>query len=189
MKFKSPYVEPGLQFQFILFLLFLVTLEGLFLGWAFSRAILIAGNWQQPDQVTRFFMVVFFTIVPVVVVNIVIGLYWSLRFVRPLKQLEEGLESVRRGDLNVHIQLHPGDTLRELIKKFNDLVITLKSLMSQDRGFVLEAVEKLENCKKELETMPENEKIDKIRKIIVSTQSKLTIVSAHFTKEKARNGN
>ncbi len=188
MKFKSPYVEPGLQFQFILFLLFLVTLEGIFLGWAFSRAILTAGSWQQPDQVARFFMIVFFTIIPIVVLNIVIGLYWSLRFVRPVKQLEEGLESVRRGNLNVHIQLHPGDTLRELVKKFNDLVITLKSLISQDRGFVLEAVKKLENCKKELETMPENEKIDKLRKIIASTQSMLTIVSAHFTKNEKRHG-
>ena len=184
MKFKSPYVEPGLQFQFILFLLFLVTLEGIFLGWAFSRAMLTAGNWQQPDQVVRFFMIVAFTIVPVVVVNIVIGLYWSLRFVRPLKQLEEGLGSVRRGDLNVHIQLHPGDTLRELVRKFNDMVITLKALTSQDRGFVLEGVEDLENCKRQLEAMPESEEINRIKKTITSTQSKLTIVNAHFMKNR-----
>ena len=184
MKFKSPYVEPGLQFQFVLFLLFLVTVEGVFLGWAFSRAILIAGSWQEPNQIAWFFMIVFFTIVPVVIINIVIGLYWSLRFARPIKQLEDGLKSVQRGDLGVHIQLSPGDTLRQLVNKFNDMVMTFKSLLDQDRGFVLEAVKELENCKRELETMPDKEKAGKIRKMITSSQSKLTIVNAHFTRKK-----
>ena len=173
-KLKSYYVEPELQFRFVVTLLILTTVEGVFMGIGMLKLISLAKDWQRPSLVWDFFWTLFLLLVPLVAANIAIGLYWSLRLARPLRDLQKGLKSLREGHLTTLIESNSGDGLKDVIRSFNETAAKIDKIISRDRRLVSEAL-------KDLQT-GETSKPKDLKKHILAARSKLSVVNSHFNK-------
>ena len=78
-KLRSLYIEPELQFRFVISLVILITLESLFVGRGLMKLLFLSGEWQRPTLIGDFFWSLFWLLVPLVVFTTLLGLYWSLR--------------------------------------------------------------------------------------------------------------
>ena len=172
-KLRSLYIEPELQFRFVVSLLVIVTLESLFVGRGLMNLLFLSGEWQRPALLVDFFLSLFWLLVPLVVFNTLIGLYWSLRIARPMKALHGGLRDMREGRLGI-VEARPRDALRDLVLSFNLTAGRLKSLLSRDYRLVREVIADLKSCQ---EAKPEE-----VKKILIGCRSKLSIVNTHFFK-------
>ena len=173
-KLKSYYVEPELQFRFVATLLILTTVEGVFVGIGLLKLISLAKDWQRPSLVWDFFWTLFWLLVPLVSVNIVIGLYWSMRLAKPLMDLEKGLKNLREGRLATLIESNPRDGLKDVIKSFNETAAKIEKIINRDKRLVSEAL-------KDLQT-GESARPKDLKKILLSARSKLSVVNSHFNK-------
>ena len=174
-KLKSYYVEPELQFRFVAALLILTTVEGVFVGIGLFKLISLAKDWQRPSLVWDFFWTLFWLLVPLVSVNIVIGLYWSMRLARPLRDLERGLKNLREGRLATLIESNPRDGLKDIIKSFNETAVKIEKIIHRDQRLVSEVL-------KDLQT-GESARPKDLKKILLSARSKLSVVNSHFNKD------
>lgn len=174
-KLKSLYIQPELQFRIVVNLLALITIEGIFIGWGFMRIISLTKDWQRTNLVWDFFWTLFWILVPLVLANIFIGLYWSLRLARPVRDLGKGLKNLGEGCLSTMIESHPEDALGDLIKSFNETVSKMKQIVIRDQRLISET---LQDLKKGESAHPEE-----VKKILLSARSKLSVVDQHFYKD------
>lgn len=181
------YVDPEIQFPLILALIFLVTGEGLFVGWGLMQAVVAAKDWQNPDQARRFFFILAATIVPVVAANFLVGAWLSNKIAGPLLRLRQAMGEVARGNLEVSVSLRQGDFLQKHAQEMNRMVETLRRLLYRDRVHAEEADELLDACLKRLDKakgLPEAVEKD-LREGLAGAKSRLSIINHHFLKGKA----
>jgi methyl-accepting chemotaxis protein len=171
-KLKSFYIEPELQFRFAATLLVLITVEGAFIGMGMTKLISLAKDWQRESLVWDFFWTLSWLLVPLVVFNIFIGFYWSVRLARPLKDLENGLKNLREGRLSALIESHPEDAMNELIQSFNETATKIQKIIDRDQRLISEIL-------KDLRT-GESARPKALKKILLSARSKLSVVNSHF---------
>lgn len=178
------YVDPELQFPMILALIALVTVEGVFIGWGFSRAAALARDWQRLDQVASFFKALLLTVVPLVVGNFVIGTWLSHRIVGPLVRMRQVMTEIARGNLEVEISERKGDLLRSYILEMGRMTETLRRLIYRDHAHAAEVDALLTQCR---EWLSQREEIgaDEKRRLSVlidEAKSRVGIINTHFMK-------
>ncbi|MBI4051290.1 MAG: methyl-accepting chemotaxis protein [Elusimicrobia bacterium] len=173
-KLKSLYVDPELQFRFVVTLVILLTAESIFVGRILLGLVFIAKNPYRPTLLWDLFMGLFWLLVVLVILNTVIGLFWSVRIARPLKQLDKGLKDLREGRLSTEIESEPKDALKGLVLSFNETMRNLKFILSRDHQLVREAIKDIEKS--------QSAKGKNLQKLLLNAQSKLSIVTAHFFK-------
>lgn len=179
------YVDPELQFPIILSLIFLVTAQGFFVGWGFAKAIAIARQWQRPEQAAEFFMVLLMTVVPVVVVNFILGTWISHKFAGPLLQIRRAVTEVARGNLEIEVRLRSGDFLHAHAQELNRAIATLRKLIYRDHGYAVEADEILGRAQKRIsESSLGSEAKKELLVLLNDAKSRLSIINAHFVKGK-----
>mgnify|MGYP001567824526 CR=1 FL=1 len=171
---RSLYIEPELQFRFAVALVILITVEGALVGQGLLGLIFMAKDWQRQNLLWDFFWSLFWILTPMVIVNTFIGLYWSRRIARPVKNLEKGLKDLREGRLPVSVEPHPGDGLAGLVQSFNETSGRLTALITRDYVLVQETIQDLEKA--------QSAKNGELQKILLTAQSKLSIINAHFHK-------
>ena len=173
-KLKSLYVEPELQFRIVLGILTLITLEGACFGWGIMKLVSLAGDWQRPNMVWDFFKILLLVLVPLVVFNLAIGFYWSVRLARPLHELQKGLQNLRDGRLQSTLESHPQDALKDLVAGFNESMAKIHAIIHRDYNLVQETLLDLKNG--------ESSNPQEFKQVLKSVRSKLSIVNSHFHK-------
>ncbi len=179
------YVDPEIQFPIILSLILLVTAQGFFVGWGFSKAIAVARQWQRPEQAAEFFTVLLLTVIPVVALNFALGTWISHKFAGPLLQMRRALGEVARGNLEVEVRIRSGDFLHAHAQELNRAVSVLRKLIYRDQGYAREADEVLLRCQERLSrsALADDEK-RQLKVLLDDAKSRLSIINAHFSKGK-----
>jgi methyl-accepting chemotaxis protein len=173
-KLKSLYIEPELQFRFVAMLLALVTVEGIFVGLGFLKLTSLAKDWQRASLVWDFFRTLLALLIPMVAVNVAVGLLWSVRLARPLRDLKRGLKNLRDGLLSARIEPRHQDALKDVVRSFNETASKMEKVIERDRALVTEA----------LQILKIGETADKknFKKILLAARSKLVVINSHFKK-------
>lgn len=181
---RKYYVDPAVQVPVILALIVLVTAEGLFVGWGFSRVIALASNWENPRQVAEFFKALALTLVPLVGVNFVLGVWLSHKVAGPLLRMRQVMAEVTRGNLEVEAASAKGELLHEHLKDLNRMVETLRRLLYRDHNHAMEVDFIMTECREWL--AKRKDLSDSTRKeltgFIDGAKSRLSIVNTHFLK-------
>lgn len=184
--FRKLYIDPELQVPVIVVLILLVTLESLFVGWGFYKAISITKQWDRPDQTMEFFYVVALTVVPVVIFNFILGIYLSYKIAGPLTRIRKVMKEISRGNLEDTVALEHADLLQSCAIDMNKMVQTLRTLIYRDRNYISEVNVTLNECQNWLSNLhgvKTKERKD-LEKLLKEAKSRLSIINMYFTKGK-----
>ena len=178
------YLDPDVQFPLVALLIVLVTLEGCFVGWGFYKAVIIAQQWQRAHFIGDFVLVVLATIVPMVILNFVLGTYFSHKIAGPLSQMRRAMSEISRGNLESDISLRKGDLLQEFALDFNRMLETLRRLIYRDHQNARDADKILSECRGKLEAQGKitEEARSELEKLVNNAKSSIGIINAHFMK-------
>ena len=180
------YVDPELQFPLVLALIFLVTSQGIFVGWGFSKAMALARDWQRPEQAVDFFKTLLFTLLPLVVVNFLAGVWLSHKIAGPLLRLKRAMAEVARGNLEVDVSDRSGDLLHSHVHEMARMVQTLRRMIYRDQEHAAETDAILTECRAWLakrRDLPEDSRKE-LGALIDGAKARLCIINAHFMKGK-----
>ncbi|MEK7381785.1 MAG: hypothetical protein AAB262_00700 [Elusimicrobiota bacterium] len=184
------YVDSELQFPMILALIALVTVEGVFIGWGFSRAAALARDWRRLDQAASFFKVLLLTVVPLVVGNFVIGTWLSHKIAGPLVRMRRMMTEIARGNLEVEISERKGDLLHSHVREMGRMTETLRRLIYRDHAHAAEVDTLLTQCRQRLdksEGLREAERRE-LGALLDEAKSRLSIINTHFLKGRKADG-
>lgn len=178
------YVDAEVQFPIIVCLILLVSVQGLFVGWGFSKAIAAAKAWDSPDQVLRFFAIVACTIIPVVGFNFLLGVWLSHKIAGPLVRVRQVAAEVARGNLDVEAAARKGDFLQSHLQDVDRMIGTLRRLIYRDRDYAEQANDLLTECQKSLAKAKGLSEESRViaEKLLLNAKSKLSVVNTHFLK-------
>jgi methyl-accepting chemotaxis protein len=175
------FIETELQFWFVVILISVVSVEGIFIGYGMSRLLSIASQWQRTNMALDFFITLIVMLAVLIGVNFALGIYLSHKIAGPIYKLRKVMEEMKKGNLSHAIQTRPGDMLKNFVMEFNDTISKLNKLIHRDRGFVQNALEKLDQCQEILKGKNSAGKIREVQKMILGIKSLLVIVNTHFT--------
>ncbi len=184
------YVDPELQFPMILALLALVTVEGAFIGWGFSRAAALARDWQRLDQAASFFKALLLTVVPLVVGNFVIGTWLSHKIAGPLTRMRSAMAEIARGNLEIEISERKGDLLHSYVREMGRMLETLRRLIYRDHAYAAEIDALLTQCRQRLaksKSLDEAERRE-LGALLDEAKNRLSIINTHFMKGRQLSG-
>ncbi|MBI4061575.1 MAG: methyl-accepting chemotaxis protein [Elusimicrobia bacterium] len=184
------YVDSELQFPIILALLLLVTLEGVFVGWGFSKAAALARDWRRLDQVAAFFKAFLLTVVPLVAGNFLIGTWLSHKIAGPLVRMRRAMAEIARGNLEVDISERKGDLLHAYVRETGRMAETLRRLIYRDHAHAAEADALLTKCRQRLSEnagLGEDERRE-LNALLDEAKSRLGIINTHFLKGRRTSG-
>ena len=125
---QSWYVLPDSQFRFILWLILLVSLESILLGWAIYRLLQIPAWFADSRQMGRFLLWFIVLISALVGINFFLGLWLSHLIFGPLKRMQFYFQRLAQGEVPEPLQLRPKDFLQEVISDFNLALEKLRAL-------------------------------------------------------------
>lgn len=186
MKAGKYYIDPELQFPLIGWLILLVTAQGLFVGWGFYRAILLAQQWERPDQAIALFGTIAFVIVSVVAVNFAFGTYLSHKIAAPLEKIRQAMERVSKGDLEEEIALEQGEMLPQHAAGANSMIQRLRHILYRDYQYIQDVnkeLTRLEEWVGARNSLKPQER-EEIEKLIKSAKSTISIVNTYFLRGK-----
>lgn len=186
MKDAKLFVDPELQFPLISWLILLVTGEGLFVGWGFYRAILLAQQWERPDQAAAFFETLAFTIVPIVAINFFFGSYLSHKIAAPLEKIRRAMERVSKGDLEEEIVLEQGEMLPKHAAGANSMIQRLRHILYRDYEYVQDVNKELSRLEEWFEGRNniKPQEREEFVKLIKNAKSTISIVNTYFLRGK-----
>lgn len=177
---KRYFVEPELQFWFVLVLVLVGLIEGTFVGYGISRLLAIASDWQRTHIVIDFFKTLILVLFPLIVVNFILGIYLSHKIAGPLFRLRRVLREIREGKLSHMVHLRRGDVLKDFFREFNETVFVLNKLVHRNKELIKQVFAQLEQCQEILNKKPSIEDIKKVQKIFTNIRSFLVAVDSHF---------
>ncbi len=179
------FIDTEIQLPLTLGLIFIATVEGVFVGWGLSRIIHLAFDWQNARQILEFFAFLVMTFLPMVLINFWLSAWFTHRMIGPLSRARKALSSVVEGNLECEIIPREGDFLRHYLEDVNSAVRTLKRLIYRDHQYVQETVELLNQCRDKIESsgLPSEAKND-LQKLISQAKSRLSIVNVHFVRHR-----
>ena len=181
---RKYYVDPEVQFPLIAGLLLWTTLQGLFLGWGFYRLLVIAKQWERPDQATDFFLTLLFVLVPLVLLNLIGGVYLSHKIAGPLHKMRLLMAEIARGNLEEELQVRRGDMLQNYAEDFNRMLHTLRRLLYRDYEHSRQTNDLVTDIQEWVEAksdLPDAER-KKLQKLLIACKSRLGIINTHFLK-------
>ncbi len=182
---KRYFIDTEIQLPLTLGLIFIATVEGVFVGWGLSRIIHLASDWQNARQILEFFAFLLITFLPMVAVNFWLSAWFTHRMIGPLSRARKALSSIVEGNLECEIVPREGDFLRHYLEDVNSAVRTLKRLIYRDHQYVQETVELLTQCRDKIESSGlSNEAKSDIQKLISQAKSRLSIVNVHFVRHR-----
>ena len=182
---KRYFIDTEIQLPLTLGLIFIATVEGVFVGWGLSRIIYLASDWQNARQILEFFAFLVITFLPMVAVNFWLSAWFTHRMIGPLSRARKALSLIVEGNLECEIVPREGDFLRHYLEDVNAAVRTLKRLIYRDHQYVQETVELLNQCRDKIENSGlSSEAKSDIQKLISQAKSRLSIVNVHFVRHR-----
>lgn len=177
---KQYFVESELQFWFILILIFVASIEGIFVGWGVSRLFAIASDWQRTQMTIEFFKILGLILVLLVGVNFLLGTYFSHKIAGPLFRVRRVLQKIREGNFS-EFQVRRTDVLRDFFREFNETMLTLYKLVHRDKNLAKTALAQLNKCQEILKRKHSIEEFKEVQKMFLEIKSFLVTVGSHFT--------
>ncbi|NIO18680.1 hypothetical protein GTN42_04460 [bacterium] len=179
-QFRERYiVEPELQFWFVLIIIFIVLIEGIFISWGISRLSTIVSDWKQSNMVMDFFKTLILILLVLIGGNFLLGIYLSHKVAGPLFRVRKGLQEIRRGNFR-NIQLRRGSMLKDFVKEFNETMLVLNKLLHRDQKIINGVLEQLGQCHRTLEKKHSIKELAEVQKKLLSIRSLLVAVNSHF---------
>ena len=179
-QFREQYiVEPELQFWFVLVIIFIVLIEGIFISWGISRLSTIVSDWKQSNMVMDFFKTLILILFLLIGGNFLLGIYLSHKVAGPLFRVRKAFQEIRRGNF-CNIQLRRGSMLKDFVKEFNETVIVLNKLIHRDEEIINGVLEQLSQCHGVLKKKHSIKELEEVQKKLLSIRSLLVTVNSHF---------
>ena len=177
---KYYFIEPELQFWFIIVLIIVVSVEGIFVGYGISRLLSISSQWHNPGMPMSFFKTIVLVLVFIIGINFIIGTYLSHKVAGPIFRLKSELLQIQEGELSNIVQLRPGDLLQDTLDKFNETVQVLNKLVNQDRDLVKSSLAQIDQCQEIISKKSTESDIEEIKKKFINIRSCLVMINSHF---------
>lgn len=179
-QFRQQYiVEPELQFWFVLVIIFIVLIEGIFISWGISRLSTIVSDWKQSNMVMDFFKTLILILLLFIGGNFLLGIYLSHKVAGPLFRVRKALQEIRRGNF-CNIQLRRGSMLKDFVKEFNETMLVLNKLIHRDQKIINGVLEQLSQCDGVLKKKHSIKELEEVQKKILLIRSSLVTVNSHF---------
>jgi signal transduction histidine kinase len=172
-------VEPELQFWFVLIIIFIVLIEGIFISWGISRLSTIFSDWKQSNMVMDFFKTLILILLLFIGGNFLLGIYLSHKVAGPLFRVRKALQEVRKGNF-CNIQLRRGSMLKDFVKEFNETILVLNKLVHRDQEIISGVLEQLGQCHETLKKKHSIKELAEVQKKLLSIRSLLVTVNSHF---------
>ena len=172
-------VEPELQFWFVLVIIFIVLIEGIFISWGISRLSTIVSDWKQSNMVMDFFKTLILILLLLIGGNFLLGIYLSHKVAGPLFRVRKALQEIRRGNF-CNIQLRRGSMLKDFVKEFNETILVLNKLIHRDQKIINGVLEQLSQCDGVLKKKHSIKELEEVQKKILLIRSSLVTVNSHF---------
>lgn len=179
-QFRERYiVEPELQFWFVLIIIFIVLIEGIFISWGISRLSTIVSDWKQSNMVMDFFKTLILILLLFIGGNFLLGIYLSHKVAGPLFRVRKALQEIRRGNF-CNIQLRRGSMLKDFVKEFNETILVLNKLIHRDQKIINGVLEQLSQCDGVLKKKHSIKELEEVQKKLLLIRSSLVTVNSHF---------
>lgn len=179
-QFRQQYiVEPELQFWFVLIIIFIVLIEGIFISWGISRLSTIVSDWKQSNMVMNFFKTLILILLLFIGGNFLLGIYLSHKVAGPLFRVRKALQEIRRGNF-CNIQLRRGSMLKDFVKEFNETILVLNKLIHRDQKIINGVLEQLNQCHGILKKKHSIKELEEVQKKLLLIRSLLVTVNSHF---------
>ncbi len=179
-QFREKYiVEPELQFWFVLIIIFVVLIEGIFVSWGISRFSTILSDWKEGNMVMDFFKTLILILLLLIGGNFLLGIYLSHKVAGPIFRLRKALQEIRKGHFS-NIQLRRGSMLKDFVKEFNETILVLDKLIRRDQEIISGALEQLSQCQGIIKKKHSIKGVEEIEKKLLSIRSLLIAVNSHF---------
>jgi len=179
-QFRQRYiVEPELQFWFVLIIIFIVLIEGIFISWGISRLSTIVSDWKQSNMVMDFFKTLILILLLFIGGNFLLGIYLSHKVAGPLFRVRKALEEIRKGNF-CNIQLRRGSMLKDFVKEFNETILVLNKLIHRDQKIINGVLEQLSQCHGILKKRQSIKELEEVQKKLLLIRSLLVTVNSHF---------
>lgn len=179
-QFRQQYiVEPELQFWFVLIIIFIVLIEGIFISWGISRLSTIVSDWKQSNMVMDFFKTLILILLLFIGGNFLLGIYLSHKVAGPLFRVRKALQEIRKGNF-CNIQLRRGSMLKDFVKEFNETMLVLNKLIHRDQKIINGVLEQLSQCDGVLKKKHSIKELEEVQKKILLIKSSLVTVNSHF---------
>ncbi len=180
---RKLYVDPELQFPIIAYLILFVTVEGALVGWGFSKAIEIAGDWRRPEIVWDFFKIAAWTFLPMIAANFAFGSYLSNKIAGPLWRMRQAMHAITRGDLDEDIMPRRRDLLQDHAADFNLMLQSLRHVARRDAAAAREAEELLARLRERLASADGSVKNkEELGRLVNEAKAKISLIGSHFAK-------
>jgi signal transduction histidine kinase len=179
-QFRQQYiVEPELQFWFVLIIIFIVLIEGIFISWGISRLSTIVSDWKQSNMAMDFFKTLILILLLLIGGNFLLGIYLSHKVAGPLFRVRKALQEIRKGNF-CNIQLRRGSMLKDFVKEFNETMLVLNKLIHRDQKIINGVLEQLSQCDGVLKKKHSIKELEEVQKKILLIKSSLVTVNSHF---------
>lgn len=179
-QFRGQYiVEPELQFWFVLIIIFVVLIEGIFISWGISRLSTIVSDWKQSNMVMDFFKTLILILLLFIGGNFLLGIYLSHKVAGPLFRVRKALQEIRKGNF-CNIQLRRGSMLKDFVKEFNETILVLNKLIHRDQKIINGVLGQLSQCHGILKKKHSIKELEEVQKKLLSIRSLLVTVNSHF---------
>ncbi len=140
-KRKTYLIKKGFQFRYVglsvFVLLMTIGLLGVNLYYQMSKLAMdnpdITGISSLIDKINFVILAWIFCMIVLVVFA---GIFISHRIAGPMIRMEEGMNKISKGDITGLISLRKSDELKELVDTFNHMVISLKGLITNQKGMI-----------------------------------------------------
>ncbi len=172
-------VEPELQFWFVLVIIFIVLIEGIFISWGISRLSTIVSDWKQSNMVMDFFKTLILILLLFIGGNFLLGIYLSHKVAGPLFRVRKALQEIKRGNF-CNIQLRRGSMLKDFVKEFNETMLVLNKLIHRDQKIINGVLEQLSQCDGVLKKKHSIKELEEVQKKLLLIRSFLVTVNSHF---------
>lgn len=172
-------VDPEFQFWFILAIIIIVLVEGVFVSWGISHLSSIVSDWRQPQMVINFFKSLILILFVLLGGNFLLGIYLSHKIAGPLVRVRKVLEEVRRGSFCC-IQLRRNSMLKSFVKEFNETILMLDKLVHRDQKIIDKVLEQLSQCEEMLKKKHAIKKSEEIQKQLSLIRSFVVTINSHF---------
>lgn len=179
-QFREQYiVEPELQFWFVLVIIFIVLIEGIFISWGISRLSTIVSDWKQSNMVMDFFKTLILILLLLIGGNFILGIYLSHKVAGPLFRVRKAFQEIRKGNFS-NIQLRRGSMLKDFVKEFNETILVLNKLIHRDQEIIKGVLEQLSQCHGILKKKHSIKELAEVQKKLLSIRSLLVTINSHF---------
>ncbi|MFA5000581.1 MAG: HAMP domain-containing protein, partial [Patescibacteria group bacterium] len=120
-------------------------------GHFFSLRYLLSRS-SLAERMKEVYAQIFFAVIPLLIISIAITFFFTVRLIRPIKNLTEAAGKVRQGSFDINVAVESKDEIGQLAVAFNDMSVKLKESYSILEAKVKERTKELEKERKSLDS-------------------------------------